>query len=347
MTDKPLGMNRRALLAGGAAAGLAAPAMIGPAIAQGQVTWRVQSHWPKASVSFDDSLGVLAKLIEEKTEGAFKMELYGAGEFAKGPEIFNIVKRGVVQMGTLSASYIENEGTCAGFAYGIPGTLRTSLEMMHYTKNLGAEALFAEEIMEHGVIYRSEKAYPTELVLSRKINSVDEFKELKLRSSGTMLSYLTAAGASASYIAGSELYQALSSGVVDGAHWGAAQGAKSMSLWEVAKHHYRPPLGFTNDAWVFNADAVEELPDDIRLIFESTVEDRYYLRSAEYMHLEAKALSDGVENMGVTVESFPEDVLALFADASGDIIAREADKSERAAQCADAMTGLMKDLGYV
>jgi TRAP-type mannitol/chloroaromatic compound transport system substrate-binding protein len=346
MTEKSNGMSRRGLLAGGAAVGLAAPALIGPAIAQGQVKWRVQSHWPKASVSFDDSLGVLAKLLEERTDGAFQMELYGAGEFAKGPEIFNIVKRGVVEMGTGSASYYENEGTCAGFAYGIPGTLRNALEQMHLIKNLGVEQLFAEELLEHGIIYKSEKAYPTELVLSKPVNSVDEFRELKLRSSGTMLSYLSAAGASASYIPGSELYQALASGVVDGAHWGAAQGAKSMSLWEVAKHHYRPPLGFTDDAWIFNADAVEALPDDIRGVFEAAVETRYFLRSAEYMHLEAQALSDGINNMGVTEEQFPEDVLALFAEASNDIIATEAEKSERAAKCGDALVGLMKDLGY-
>ena len=338
MTNQSRGVSRRGVLGGAAAVGVAAPAFIGKAIAQGQVTWRVQAHWPKASVSFNDSLVKLATILEEETEGAFKMELFGAGEFAKGPEIFAITQRGIVQMGTGSASYYENEGTCAGFAYGIPGTLRNALEQMHYIKNMEVEALFASEL--------AEKAYPTELVVSKKVNSVDDFRGLKLRSSGTMLDYLTAAGASASYIAGSELYQALSSGVVDGAHWGAAQGAQSMSLWEVCKHHYRPPLGFTDDAWIFNADAVEALPDDIRTVFEAAVETRYFLRSAEYMHLEAKSLSEGVANEGITVEEFPDDVLALFTEASGKIIEKEAAKSEKAAKCADNLTSLMKDLGY-
>ena len=346
MTNESRGVSRRGMLGGAAAVGVAAPAFIGKAIAQGQVTWRVQSHWPKASVSFEGSLVKLASILEEQTEGAFKMELFGAGEFAKGPEIFAITQRGIVQMGTGSASYYENEGTCAGFAYGIPGTLRNALEQMHYIKSMQVEELFASELAEKGIIYKAEKAYPTELVVSKKVESVDDFKGLKLRSSGTMLDYLTAAGASASYIAGSELYQALSSGVVDGAHWGAAQGAQSMSLWEVCKHHYRPPLGFTDDAWIFNADAVEALPDDIRTIFEAAIETRYFLRSAEYMHLEAKALTDGVENEGITVEEFPEDVLELFTQASNDIIEREAGKSEKAATCADNLRTLMKDLGY-
>ncbi|MGA0796267.1 MAG: hypothetical protein ACO3P0_09325, partial [Quisquiliibacterium sp.] len=77
-----------------------APAIIGTASAQSKVTWKVQAHWPKASASFKDSLEWLAKELGKRTDGRFKMQLFGAGELAKGPEIFNIVKRGVVEMGT-------------------------------------------------------------------------------------------------------------------------------------------------------------------------------------------------------------------------------------------------------
>lgn len=346
MTDMTKGVNRRALLGGAAVAGLAAPAFIGKAIAQGEVTWRVQSHWPKASGSFDDSLGVLATLLQERTDGRMTLELFGAGEFAKGPEIFDIVSRGLVQMGTSSPSYMEPYATTTGFAYGIPGTLRETWENEHYLKNMGVEALFKEELMEHGIYYASEKVYPTELVLSKEVNSIDDFRALKLRSSGTMLDYLAAAGASPSYIAGSELYQALSSGVVDGAHWGAAIGAQSMSLWEVCKYHMKPPLGFTADSWIVNNNALEELPDDLRLIFTSLLEDRFYLRSAEYMHKEAIALREGIEQQGVEVREFPEDVLDQFAQASTAILEKEAQKSEKAAKCAEQLAVLMKDLGY-
>ena len=69
-------------------------------------------------------------------------------------------------------------------------------------------------------------------------------------------------------------------------------------------------------------------------------------QAAEYMHLEAKALTEGVETQGITVEEFPDDVLGLFTEASGQIIEREAAKSEKAATCADNLRTLMKDLGY-
>ncbi|MEH6647877.1 TRAP transporter substrate-binding protein DctP [Sulfitobacter sp.] len=339
-------INRRSVLRGAAVAAVASPALIGTAIAQGQVTWRVQAHWPKASSSFTDSLGVIATLLEEKTEGAFKLDLLGAGEFAKGPDIYNIVRKGVVPMGTISPSYISDNAQAATFVYGIPGTLRQAWEMEHAMKNLGVEALVNEDLNADGVHLMCEKVLPTEMTVSKKIESAADFKGLKIRSSGSMLDYLAAAGASPQYIPGSELYQALSSGVVDGAHWGAAIGAQSMSLWEVCKYHYKPVLAQTTDAFIMNIDALEELPDDLRGALEEIITTRFFLRSAEYQHKEAIALAEGVAKEGIEVVQLPDDVLEMLATASAQILEQEGQKGERAAKAADIYRTLMKDMGY-
>ena len=340
-------MNRRAMLRGAGIAAVATPALIGKGIAAGKVTWRVQSHWPKASSSFNDSLGVLATELEERTDGAFKLELFGAGEFAKGPDIYNLIRKGVVPMGTVSPSYILDKAQAAGFLYGIPGTFRESWEAQHAAKNLGIEDMVNEELVPDGVRLMSEKSYPTELVVSKKIESAEDFAGIKLRSSGTMLDYLAAAGAAPQYIPGSELYQSLSSGVVDGAHWGAAIGAKSMSLWEVCKYHYKPALGFTIDAFILNEEQLQGLDDDMKTALLDLMEIRFFRRSAEYMHKEAIALSAGIEENGVEVIQFPQEVLDMFAAASSNILETEKAKGEIGAKAHAAYTGLMSDLGYV
>ncbi|MGE0312987.1 MAG: TRAP transporter substrate-binding protein DctP [Lautropia sp.] len=324
-----------------------APAVIGTARAQSKVNWKVQAHWPKASASFKDSLEWFANELGRRTNGRFRMQLFGAGELAKGGEIYNIVKRGVVEMGTLAPAYILDEAQAMGLAYGVPGTLREPWEMAHYLKNLGGEALVNEELEPKGVIYRTEKAYTTELVVNKKIESLDDFKTLKLRSAGSILDYLAAAGASPTHVAGPELYQALSTGVVDGAHWGAAQGALSMKLWEVARYHMKPPLGITCDGFVFNKAAVDKLPDDLRQHLMSLADERFFSRTAEYQHKEAIALTKGRKTMKVEVVQFPEPVQQKFAAASTDILAKEKAKGARAAKGADALTTLMRDLGYV
>lgn len=337
--------NRRSLLKASLAVA-ATPAIIGSANAQDKVTWKVQSHWPKASGSFNGSLGVLAKELETRTDGRFKLELFGAGEIAKGREIYNVVRRGVVPMGTISPAYILGEAQAMGLYYGVPGTLRESWEMMHLTKNLGIEQMVNDELRPKGVVMKGDKAYPTELVVKKKIASAADLGSLKVRSTGTMLAYLAAAGASPQQIAGPELYQALATGVVDGAHWGAAIGALSMKLWEVAPFHMKPALGFNTDAYIINIAALDELSADLRLQFVSLVEERYFLRSVEYLHQEAIALNTGKAKMNVEVVRFPDDVLEKFAEASNVILAKETAKGDIAAKGGKALTSLMSDLGY-
>ncbi|MCO5130807.1 MAG: TRAP transporter substrate-binding protein DctP [Xanthobacteraceae bacterium] len=324
-----------------------APAVIGSARADEKVTWKVQSHWPKASGSFNDSLGVLAKELEARTGGRFKLETYGAGEIAKDREIYNVVRRGVVAMGTISPAYILGEAQAMGLYYGVPGTLRETWEMMHLAKNLGIEKLVNEELRPKGVVAMGDKAYPTELVLRKRITSAADFASLKVRSAGTMLEYLAAAGAAPQQIAGPEIYQAISTGVVDGAHWGAAVGALSMKFWEVAKYHMKPALGFANDVYIMNIAALDKLPPDLKQQFLSLVEERYFLRSVEYLHQEARALTTGKTKMGVEVVHFPDDVMKKFHAASQTLLKKEEAKGELAAKGTKALTGLMTDLGYV
>jgi TRAP-type mannitol/chloroaromatic compound transport system substrate-binding protein len=188
--------------------------------------------------------------------------------------------------------------------------------------------------------------YPTELVVSKPINSVADFKTLKLRSSGSYLKYLTAAGASAQYIAGPELYQSVASGVVDGAHWGAAQGAKSMSLWEVAKFHMKPTMGLAMDMLIMNQAAIDKLPKDLRKEFFNLVDRRFWKRSVEYQYKEIVALSEGVAKQNVKIAQFPPDVLKKFSEASQAILKEEAAKGGNAKKGADMLVGFMKTLGY-
>ena len=325
----------------------ATPAIIGGARAAEKVTWKVQSHWPKASGSFNDSWGVLAKELEARTDGRFKLEAYGAGEIAKDREIYNVVRRGVVPMGTISPGYILGEAQAMGLYYGVPGTLRETWEMMHLTKNLGIESMVNEELRPKGVVVMGDKAYPTELVLKKKVTSTADFSSLKVRSAGTMLEYLAAAGASPQQVAGPEIYQAISTGVVDGAHWGAAVGALSMKFWEVAKYHMKPALGFANDAYIVNVAALDKLPPDLKLHFLSLIEERYFLRSVEYLQQEARALTTGKTKMGVEVVNFPDEVMKKFHEASQGILKKEQGKGEIAAKGCKALAGLMSDLGYV
>ncbi len=336
--------RRQALTAGAALA--ASPALIGFAAADETVTWRVQALWPKASSSFTDGLQVIVDTLKDATGGRFNLELYGSGEFASGGDIFQIVKNGVVEMGTISPGYTLDQAPTGGLITGLPGAFKNTWELQYYIKNSGVEALYNEELAYHGIVSRAGMVYPTELVVSKEINTLEDFQSLKLRSGGTYLQLLEAAGASAQNIGGSELYQALSTGVVDGAHWGGAQGAKSMSLWEVAKYHMQPPLGLSADAIIINQSALDALPEDLRDTLMDVLETRFWQRCSEYQYLEKQALARGVAENNVVVKQFPQVVLDKFASASKDMIENERAKGGNATKAADRLVDLQKVLGY-
>jgi TRAP-type C4-dicarboxylate transport system substrate-binding protein len=119
-----------------------------------------------------------------------------------------------------------------------------------------------------------------------------------------------------------------------------------MKFWEVAKYHMKPALGFANDAYIVNVAALDKLPPDLRMQFLSLVEERYFLRTVEYLQQEARALTTGKTKMGVEVVQFPDEVLKKFHEASQGILKKEEAKGELAAKGTKALNGLMSDLGY-
>ena len=198
--------------------GLSAALAATPAAAQDTVTWKVQSHWPGSSSSYTDSLGRIKRVLEERTDGRLKLQLYEAGSLFKATDTFNAVSRGILEMGTISPSYAQDKISLAGIASGLPFAFRNVWEAAYFHQNMGFEQMLRDEAAEHGVYWATDKVYPTEMVVKEPIESWDDFTSLKIRSSGALQSFLTEAGAAASYIPGSELYSALDSGIVNGAH---------------------------------------------------------------------------------------------------------------------------------
>ena len=347
--DHSTHVRRRTLLATGVAAAAAA-ALPAPAIAQDKsVSWRVQSHWPRASSSFKDSLELLRNNLDKRTSGRLKLEPFEAGALFGATETFGAVKRGAIQMGTISPAYILGDVSTAGIAFGLPNAFHEVWEAAYYFKHLGFEDMIRKETLEkHGVFYSTDKVYSTEMVIKKEVKTQADYNALTIRSSGTLQQFLTGAGAAASMIPGPELYQALSSGVVDGAHWGAVQGALSMSLYEVAKFHVRPPLNIGGiDAFVINQKAIDDLPADVRLILMNTVEEQFWRRTNEYQFKEEVALARAKQKHKIQVVDLPKEVREKMKGVAKEIWEKERAKSEQSKEAMARLEKFLGELGHI
>lgn len=340
---------RRGLLAIALIAGLTSAALFtSTASAQESTTWRVQSHWPTASSSYEGSLVRIKNIIEERTDGRVKLKLYPAGALFKGEQTFDAVKRGIIQMGTISPAYAQNQMSLAGIASGLPFAFRNVWEAAYFHKGLGFEDMLRAEAAEHGVYYSTDKVYPTEMVVNKPIQSMADFKGLKIRSSGALETFLTDAGASASYIPGSELYTALSSGVVDGAHWGAAQGASSMSLYEVAPYHVKPALNIAGtDAFIVNQKALDELSKADAKTVRDALNEQFWYRTNEYQYLEQLALAKEMATNDVQITTLPPEVQDQLTQIAQKSWKKMGERSDNAAEALSRLREMLANLGYI
>ena len=345
-----LSVFRKQLMIGGSALAFATATVFSPLAqaAEDTITWKVQSHWPGSSSSYEDSLKRIKRVLEERTDGKLKLELYEAGALFKAQETFNAVSRGVIQMGTISPAYAQDKMSLAGIASGLPFAFRNVWEAAYFHKNMGFENMLREEAAKHNVYYSTDKVYPTEMVVKKPIESWDDFTSLKIRSSGALQKFLSEAGAAGTYIPGGELYQALSSGVVDGAHWGAAQGAASMGLYEVAKYHVQPALNIAGtDAFIVSQKALDKLPEGMAKIVKDSLNEQFWIRTNEYLYKERITLAKVMAEQDVKINTMPQDVQDKLAKTAQKMWDEEAKRSDKAAEVVEKLKGFLSDLGYL
>ncbi|GAA0845262.1 TRAP transporter substrate-binding protein DctP [Marinobacter szutsaonensis] len=328
--------------------GVSAALAATPVAAQETFTWKVQSHWPGSSSSYTDSLGRIKRVLEERTDGRLKLQLYEAGALFKAKETFNAVSRGILEMGTISPAYAQDKVSLAGIASGLPFAFRNVWEAAYFHQNMGFEQMLRDEAAEHGVYWATDKVYPTEMVVKKPIESWEDFTSLKIRSSGALQNFLTEAGAAASYIPGGELYSALDSGIVDGAHWGASQGAYSMGLYEVAKYHVQPALNIAGtDVIIVSQKALDKLPEDMQKIVKDALNEQFWIRTNEYQYKERITLAKAIAEEGVQVNVLPDEVQDKLVATAQKMWDEEGKRSENAQKALDMLKSYLSDLGYL
>lgn len=309
-----------------------APAIIGTARAADQVNWKVQLFFPKASSSYESFAVPFGEELRRRTDGRLNLDFYGAGEIAKGSEIFNMVQRGVIPMALTFPGYNVQESELMAIAAGVPWTFRETWQAAMFTKNqnYNLEKELNDTLASRGVIAKAARSYPSELTLKRNLKSRKDAEKIKIRVIGPLTDLLGAVGFSPQQIDGSEAYQALSTGVIDGASWGARSGPLSLKLWEIAKYQVTPPVMYNTDYFFINQRAYDKLPEDLRDTLMGWMNEAYYYGNAIYEYQEARATKTGFKQYDMKLIQYPEDIIEGFNEASAQLLDKEAAKGDKA-----------------
>ena len=236
---------------------LLAPALLAFAVAAGAqpVVMRISHQVPPAH-HMTKLLEGFAADVKARTSGQVEVQLYGSEQLAKAAENFPAVARGTIEA-AMSVNFQWGTTIPEMSATLLPYSMGDLNKIRRFPES-DARKFLDQKLEQRGVksvawLYITRQ---TIITSSKKpIVALDDFKGVKIRGLNTMTDNgLAAAGAAPSAMPGSEVYQALQSGVLD-AGLTDLSAAYSRKYYEVQKFGTVGPIFtiyfhmYANPAW--------------------------------------------------------------------------------------------------
>lgn len=320
-------MKRREFLtkAGlGAGVGVAASALAAPAIAQGKRQWRMVSAWPKNLPGPGVAAQMLADRITALSGGRIEVQLFAAGEIVPGPGVFDAVAEGTAELYHAVPAYWGSKSKGI-LLFGSQPFGLTAMEQHGWMLQGGGQALYDEMYGRFGLKpFLCGNSGPQWAGWFRnEINSLDDLKGLKYRTTGLNSEVCTKIGMAVEAMSGPAMFQALQSGALDAGEFIGPWSDSALGLQQVAKNYYWPGVGEPSSAeeCAINLAAYDELEDDLKAAVGYACESLYNPVLTEYNTKHALALRELVADHGVQVRKLPEDVMIAMGNAMGEVLA--------------------------
>ncbi len=216
-----------------------------------------------------------AQMLEANSGGRIVVKVEAAGAIVPAAKEFDGVDGGLIQLGSGAASYWRDKFNAAGlFTFTVAGL--SPMESLYWFKQGGGKELIHEMIDGFDVYIVSGQITPPEIFLQSTVPLVttDDIKGLKIRTAGDDGEIFNAMGASTVFLPGGEIYEALQRGVIDAAQISTPSIDWTLGMQEVADYLYlsgvRQPMDWSLN--FVNRSVFEELPDDLKAIFEATAD---------------------------------------------------------------------------
>ena len=317
-------MDRRSFLKTSALGGTAAAAstLAAPAYAQGKKTLTMVTSWPRGFAVLDDAATFFEEMINAMSDGSLTIEKKAPGELVGAFEVFDAVSSGQADLYHSADYYFI--GQHPGYAYftAVPFG-GTAQELTNWYLHGGGQDLHDElgQIFNLKSFLAGNSGSQSGGWFRKEINSANDFNGLKFRMPGLGGKVLGKLGASVQNIPGGELYQALSSGALDGLEWVGPFADERAGFQEVAKVYYtagyhEPGAGL---AVGMNLDVWNDLSPVHQAIVSNAAMATTHTQLAQTLSNNGAALTR-LQAQGVKTLQFTDDIWDAFGAASKEVL---------------------------
>jgi TRAP-type mannitol/chloroaromatic compound transport system substrate-binding protein len=330
-------MNRRDFLAGtatglvvGAAGTYAAlkssttQTAVGPATIKSRTEWRMVTAWPEKFPGLGTGAERLAQRITGMSDGRLTVRVFAAGSLVPALGVFDAVSQGTAEMGHAASYYWQGKSKSFNFFTAVPFGM-TANELSAWVHHGGGQALYDEGYAPFGL--KPFMAGNTGAQMGgwfrREINSLEDFRGIRMRMPGLGGEVLRRVGATAENLAPSDIFPALSSGRIDAAEWVGPWNDLAFGFHKITKNYYWPSFqdpGSAVECFV-NKAKYDALPNDLKEVIAVACQAEINAMLSEFDRNNGTALKMLIERHGVRLHRFPDDVLTALSKASEEVLA--------------------------
>jgi len=238
--------------------------------------------------------------------------------------VFDAVSRGTAEMGHGASYYWKGKVPAAQFFAAMPFGM-TAQEFNGWIYYGGGQVLWDEVYAPFGVMGMPGGNTGVQMGgwFNKEINSLADMKGLKMRIPGLGGEVLKRLGGTPVNLPGGELYTALTSGTIDATEWIGPYNDLAFGLYKAAKYYYYPGFhepGTCLEALV-NKEAFDKLPKDLQAIVSNAARVANQDMLAEFSARNPGALKQLVEEHGVELRRYPDDVIEQLRRVSAEVMA--------------------------
>ena len=316
-------MDRRSFLTrstvGGAAAGAAA--LAAPAYAQGKRTLTMVTTWGRGLAGVHDAAQRVADSITAMTDGQLTIDLKAAGELVGALEVFDAVTSGQADMYNGPDYYFVGQHPAYAYFTAVPFGM-TAQETSNWYYHAGGRELHDElgQIFGLKSFLGGNTGAQSGGWFRSEITGPEDFRGLKFRMPGLGGEVLGKLGAAVQNIPGAEVYQALSSGALDGTEWLGPWADEKTGFQEITKFYYT--AGFHEPGAALsvatNREVFESLTPAQQKIIEIASGECHQWSLAQFLSENGTALGR-LQQAGVQVLEFPDSVWDAFGVAAREV----------------------------
>lgn len=320
--------NRRTVLGGAVAAGAA----LGTTPTQSAETrrWKMVTSWPKGAPGVGTAADRLASKINEMSGGRLSVTVYGAGELVPPFEVFDAVSSGTAEMGHGASHFWSGKDPAFNYFTGLPFGLMAQ-ERIGWLEFGGGQALWDETYAPFGVraYFAGSSGVQAGGWFKERVKTLDDLQGLKMRIAGLGGEVLRRLGVTVTLMPPSDIFGAMTSGTIDAAEWVGPWNDIAFGLSDVAKHYYLPAFHEPGPALecLVNKEAFSGLPRDLQAIVQAAAGAAALESLGEFAFYNAQAFAT-LSDLGVTVHTWPEEIVAAMSGASGEVLQELSQASE-------------------